>query len=111
MTTLKRRVFLSLFLLVQTLKELERGNENKIIENAKLFIMAHKTNHDHGQSGENEPVQGTGIPTKVNDGTEAADKRLTAEYTQDDEKIAEGVRGMHPNRNVNKGEEDDTQAD
>ncbi|MDB5208918.1 MAG: hypothetical protein JWR72_3993 [Flavisolibacter sp.] len=65
--------------------------------------MAKDTNTDQGQpSGSNKPMDGTGIPTKINDGNMPNDQRLTDEYTNDDNEIAEGVRTMHPNRNESK---------
>ena len=54
-------------------------------------------------AGGGRPMQGTGVPTKVNDDNMANDERLTRQYTRDEEGISEGVREMHPNRNVDKG--------
>lgn len=65
--------------------------------------MAQKTNTDNGKpAGGNQPLQGTGIPAKINDGNMPNDERLSEEYTRDEESIQEGVREMHPNRNVDK---------
>lgn len=64
--------------------------------------MAQRTNTDTGKPSGNKPAQGTGIPTKVNDENSANDERLTDAYTRDDEELGEGVRELHPNRNVNK---------
>lgn len=50
-------------------------------------------------------MQGTGIPTIVNDENMANDERLTNEYTRDDEDLKESVREMHPNRNEDKGKQ------
>jgi hypothetical protein len=67
--------------------------------------MAKKSNTDTGKpSGVNKPMDGTGVPTRVNDENMPNDQRLSDEYTRDDEGLAEGVRQMHPNRNVDKDE-------
>jgi hypothetical protein len=66
--------------------------------------MAKRSNTDAGQpAGGAQPMQGTGVPTKVNDDNMANDQRLSEEYTRDEEGLTEGVREMHPNRNVDKG--------
>lgn len=67
--------------------------------------MAKKSNTDTGKpSGVNKPMEGTGVPTKVNDENMPNDQRLSDEYTRDDESLTESVRQMHPNRNVDKDE-------
>ncbi len=47
-------------------------------------------------------MDGTGIPSKINDENMPDDQRLTEQYTTDDNEVAEGVRTMHPNRNEGK---------
>ena len=65
--------------------------------------MAQRTNTDTGKpSGTNKSSEGTGIPTVVNDENMQQDERLSEEYTRDEEDVTEGVRELHPNRNVNK---------
>jgi hypothetical protein len=65
--------------------------------------MAKRSNTDTGKpSGIDKPMEGTGIPTKVNDDNMENDERLSDEYTRDEEDVTEGVREMHPNRNVGK---------
>lgn len=65
--------------------------------------MAQRTNTDTGKpAGGGHAAQGTGVPTKINDGNMPNDQRLSEEYTRDEEDIKEGVREMHPNRNVDK---------
>jgi len=65
--------------------------------------MSKQTSTDTGKpSGGNEPMQGTGVPSKVNDENMPNDQRLTDEYTNEDGEIADGVRTMNPNRNVDK---------
>ena len=64
--------------------------------------MAQRTNTDTGKPSGSKPMQGTGIPTKVNDENTPNDERLTKEYTRDDEDVTEGTRERHPNRNVDK---------
>ena len=67
--------------------------------------MAKDTNTDTGKpSGVNKPMEGTGVPTVVNDENGPNDQRLTDEYTNDDSEINEGTRTMHPNRNEDKGD-------
>lgn len=44
--------------------------------------MAQKTNTDTGRPSGNKPMQGTGIPTKIDDENMPADERLTNGYTQ-----------------------------
>ncbi|HVF96577.1 MAG TPA: hypothetical protein VM871_04620 [Flavisolibacter sp.] len=67
--------------------------------------MAQITNTDEGRPTGNRPLQGTGIPTKVNDANMPNDERLTEAYTRDDEEVKENVREMNPNRNTDKGKE------
>ena len=65
--------------------------------------MAQRTNTDTGKpSGVGKASGGTGIPTVVNDDNMQNDERLSQEYTRDEEGLTEGVRQMHPNRNVDK---------
>ena len=65
--------------------------------------MAKRSNTDTGKpSGVDKPMQGTGVPTKVNDENMPNDERLSEDYTRDEEGLKEHVREMHPNRNVNK---------
>jgi hypothetical protein len=65
--------------------------------------MAQKTNTDTGKpSGVDKPMQGTGVPANVSDESRANDQRLTDDYTVGDEEIADGIREMNPNRNVDK---------
>lgn len=68
----------------------------------KTNVMAKESNTDTGQPSGNKPMDGTGIPSKINDGNIPNDQRLTDDYTTDDEEVADGVRTLHPNRNVNK---------
>jgi hypothetical protein len=43
--------------------------------------MAKDTNTDQGQpSGTNKPMDGTGIPTKINDDNMPDDQRMTEDY-------------------------------
>lgn len=70
--------------------------------------MAKRSNTDKGQPSGNKPAQGTGIPQQVNDDRQAQDERMTNEYTADDEEIRDSVRTLHPNRNVNKGRQSDS---
>jgi hypothetical protein len=46
--------------------------------------------------------KGTGTPSNFSNKNAGGDKRLTKKYTKNDDKIAEGVKTQHPNRNVNK---------
>lgn len=69
--------------------------------------MAQRTNTDKGQPAGDKPMQGTGIPTNVSDENRQNNERLTADYTRDDEDVADGVRELHPNRNVDKGHNND----
>jgi hypothetical protein len=67
--------------------------------------MAQRTNTDTGKpSGVDKPMSGTGVPTVINDENMPNDERLSQEYTRDEEGLKEGVREMHPNRNVDKTE-------
>ena len=67
--------------------------------------MAKDSNTDTGKpSGVNKPMDGTGVPTVINDENKTNDQRLTEEYTNDDNEINEGTRTMHPNRNTGKGD-------
>ena len=71
--------------------------------NFKLNVMAQRSNTDKGKpSGVDKPMEGTGIPTKINDENRPNDQRLTEDYTADENEIADGVRTMHPNRNEDK---------
>ncbi|HEX8315721.1 MAG TPA: hypothetical protein VF609_12045 [Flavisolibacter sp.] len=67
--------------------------------------MAQRTNTDTGKpSGVDKPMEGTGVPTVINDENMANDESLSEDYTRDEEGIKEGVRIMHPNRNVAKND-------
>ncbi|RYZ27011.1 MAG: hypothetical protein EOO10_13960 [Chitinophagaceae bacterium] len=67
--------------------------------------MAQRTNTDTGKpSGVDKASGGTGVPTVVNDENMSNDERLSQEYTRDEEGLKEGVREMHPNRNVAKND-------
>jgi hypothetical protein len=61
------------------------------------------TTHKGKPSGfdKSEGKEGTGIPSKVKSNVKR-DKRLTKEYTDDDEKLADNVRTNNPNRNLDK---------
>ena len=66
--------------------------------------MAQRTNTDGGSpAGGMKPMQGTGVPTKINDENMPNDERLSEEYTIDEEELKEGVRELHKNRNTDKG--------
>jgi hypothetical protein len=59
--------------------------------------------HKGTPSGINKPGnKGTGTPSKFSNKNSQADKKLTKKYTSNDDRVAEGVRKQHPNRNVNK---------
>lgn len=56
---------------------------------------------DVKNASDDEKEQGrTGTPSKVSDSDQ--DKDVTERYTNDDNEISEGVRTLHPNRNVDK---------
>ena len=67
--------------------------------------MATRTNTDKGQPSGNTPMKGTGVPQQISDDKMPQDEKLTDQYTNDDEDLADGVRKLHPNRNVDKGHE------
>lgn len=67
--------------------------------------MAKTTNTDKGQPSGNRPSEGTGIPSKINAENMPNDERLTDQYTDNEEDISDNVRTLHPNRNVDKGEQ------
>ncbi len=46
--------------------------------------------------------EGTGTPDKMKDKDLEKDKKLTRQYTDDDESIADNVATNNPNRNVDK---------
>ena len=59
--------------------------------------------HKGKPSGINKPDnKSTGVPSDFKPGHLERDKKLSKKYTTGDEKIAEGVKTQHPNRNVNK---------
>ena len=65
--------------------------------------MAQRSNTDTGKpAGAGKSSDGTGIPTVVNDDNMQNDERLSQDYTNDEEGLRDGIREMHPNRNVNK---------
>jgi len=66
--------------------------------------MSKQSNTDKGQPSGNIPAQGTGIPSKINDENMPQDERTTSKYTNDED-IKESVRTLHPNRNVDKGQQ------
>jgi hypothetical protein len=74
----------------------------------KTNCMSKQSNTDTGKPSGNKPAQGTGIPQQVNDEKRSQDERMTNDYTTDDEDIRDSVRTLHPNRNVNKGNQDGT---
>jgi hypothetical protein len=55
-----------------------------------------------GKSSGTKRSEGTGMPSKIT--SKKRDERLTNEYTDEDEKVADSVRTNNPNRNVNKGD-------
>jgi hypothetical protein len=57
--------------------------------------------HKGKPAGKTKPV-GTGMPSNFNPVDVKKDKKLTTEYTDNDEKTAERVKSMHPNRNLRK---------
>jgi hypothetical protein len=65
--------------------------------------MSKQSNTDKGQPSGDTPMQGTGIPQKINDGNMPQDEHMTENYTDDDQEIKESVRTLHKNRNVDKG--------
>ncbi len=67
--------------------------------------MAQKSNTDKGQPSGNTPMKGTGVPQNTSDDKMQRDEALTDQYTNEDQDVADGVRIMHPNRNVDKGHE------
>jgi len=74
--------------------------------NRKLIFLIYKTytmSRQKGKpSGINKSESGTGVPSNVKPDGNKSDDKLTRQYTHDDEKINEGVRQRHPNRNVDK---------
>jgi hypothetical protein len=75
------------------------------IVHLKTITMAKDSNTSTGKpSGVNKPMQGTGVPTVINDENKANDQRLTEGYTDDDNEVNEGTRIGHPNRNTDKGD-------
>jgi len=59
--------------------------------------------HKGKPSGKTKP-EGTGIPSAINPDDLKRDKKITGEYTDNDNKISGSVHSKHPNRNVNKKE-------
>ena len=53
-------------------------------------------------SGVNKNEEGTGIPAKTFVDDPQKDQELTDKYTEEDAKIADGIRQNHPNRNTDK---------
>ena len=78
-----------------------KGKAHKISKQ-KRTTMAKRSNTDQGKSSGNKPMEGTGIPSKINDDNMAQVERLTDAYTDNDEDVSEGVRTLHPNRNADK---------
>lgn len=58
---------------------------------------------DKGQPSGANKSEGTGTPSKIRN-----DKKLTEKYTEEDKKIADGIRTNDTNRNTQK--EDPTNA-
>jgi hypothetical protein len=61
------------------------------------------TLHKGKPSGINKPGnKATGVPSDFKPAHLKRDKKVRKKYITDEEKIAEGVKTKHPNRNVNK---------
>lgn len=61
------------------------------------------SNHKGKPSGINKSGdRGTGVPSNISPATEDQDKKITEEYTDNDEQLSDNVKVRHPNRNVDK---------
>ncbi|RYY88856.1 MAG: hypothetical protein EOO15_07875 [Chitinophagaceae bacterium] len=58
--------------------------------------------HRGHPSGVNKTESGTGTPTRMEPENRPNDERMTEQYTQDDQEVADNVRQGHPNRNTDK---------
>lgn len=57
---------------------------------------------DKGKPSGVNRSEGTGVPSKISSKKMKEDDRITDEYTENDERIAPGVKTKHPNRNTDK---------
>jgi hypothetical protein len=57
---------------------------------------------DKGKPSRANKQEGTGVPSKINASKMKEDQRLTEEYTDDDEKLADHVKTSKQNRNTQK---------